>query len=475
MKQIKKVALSLSMAFGFITAMAAPVDEAKKLYFEGEYQQALEILEKLAKRTPRDGTVTYYLGASLHKLGRTDEAIQPLKVSEGRNVAVASELLTQIALDQYRVADAEAHMEKWESSAKKQRKELGESFNETSGRLVRMKNMMERVEKIEILDSIEIDSATFFTAYRLSAPAGRILPPEAINRLQGIDGLNEVSAGYMPENNSEVLWAAKDDEFWKIYSAGILDDGSMDHTTALPDNLAEGGNAMYPFLMPDGMTLYFANDGQNSLGGYDIFMTRRTEGDNGQTEYFQPQNMGMPYNSPYNDFLLAIDEASGLGWWATDRNQVPGKVTIYVFAPSQVRVNVEPDDSNIASLARLDNISLTRNPDTDYKAMLAKKLPKESNQATSQTSPRFCIDLGGGRVYTHLSDFRSQQAKSAMLELLGRQARLRKHIEAEEKLRQQYRNGNKSVSQAILDSEEETTRMRAEIKQLRNSVARLEK
>ena len=95
--------------------------------------------------------------------------------------------------------------------------------------------------------------------------------------------------------------------------------------------------------MPDGVTLYFANNGENSLGGYDIFMTRRSDGDGEGKEYFQPQNVGMPYNSPFNDFMMAIDEASGLGWWATDRNQIPGKVTVYVFIPSQMRVNVEPD------------------------------------------------------------------------------------------------------------------------------------
>ncbi|MFR3186749.1 MAG: hypothetical protein ACLTOV_01045 [Phocaeicola sp.] len=43
--------------------------------------------------------------------------------------------------------------------------------------------------------------------------------------------------------------------------------------------------------------------------------------------------MGMPFNSPYNDYMYALDDFNNLGWFATDRFQPEGKVCIYVFAP----------------------------------------------------------------------------------------------------------------------------------------------
>ena len=221
--------------------------------------------------------------------------------------------------------------------------------------------------------------------------------------------------------------------------------------------------------MPDGMTLYFANNGENSLGGYDIFMTRRS--DDG---YYQPQNVGMPYNSPDNDFLLAIDEASGLGWWATDRNHIPGKVTIYVFIPSQMRRNASPDDPNLAALAKLSDISLTRKPDTDYKALLEKRLPAENASSANKSKPRFALDMGNGKVYTALSDFRSERARSAMLEYLAASVALRRHLEQEDALRAKYGSGDRSVADAIVRSEAETSAMRTRIASLRNSVVRLE-
>ena len=200
-------------------------------------------------------------------------------------------------------------------------------------------------------------------------------------------------------------------------------------------------------------------------------MTRRT--DDG---YFVPQNMGMPYNTPDNDFMLAIDETTGLGWWATDRNHIPGKITVYVFMPSQMRVNADPDDPNLAAMARLSDISLMQNPDTDYQALLDSRLPEANASAgNAKSSPRFAIDMGNGKVYTSLSDFKNESAKSAMLEYLAAEVALRRQIAAEEALREKYRNGDTSLTDAILDSERNTAAMRTRAASLRNAAIRLEK
>ncbi|MDE6081303.1 MAG: hypothetical protein K2F70_03435, partial [Muribaculaceae bacterium] len=138
--------------------------------------------------------------------------------------------------------------------------------------------------------------------------------------------------------------------------------------------------------MNDGVTLYFANDGENSIGGYDIFITRR----NDEGKFFQPQNLGMPYNSPYNDYMLAIDEQNGVCWWATDRNKIPGKVTIYTFIPSEMRVNYEVDDPDLASYARIDSYKKTWAEGKDYTKLL-NRISKRMEADVEQPSPEFVI------------------------------------------------------------------------------------
>lgn len=460
-----------------LSAMSAPIDEARKLYNAGDYEAAAAKARPLVKRSPRDGNANFFLGASLYALGNYDEAIAPLKVAEGRGVAEAARMLAEYSLETYKADEAREYLESWEALLKKGKKEIPESLAEMNSRAVQMQNMLERVERIEIIDSLTVSAADFFKAYRLSAQAGRLLPPDAVSRLGAGNDLDELSVAYMPENNSELLWSALVDGKYTLYGADILDDGTLDHTAPLDDALAGGGNAVFPFLMPDGMTLYFAADGEGSLGGYDIFMTRRTEADGGGKSFFQPQNMGMPYNSPANDYLLAIDETTGLGWWATDRNAEPGTLTIYVFAPSAVRVNVEPSDPNLASLARLDNIALTRREGVDYGALLDSRLEgigDENEASTGVSAPRFALDMGNGKVYYRLADFTVESARSAMLEALAAEAALRKHLEKEQALRDSYAAGDHSVANAILASEKETASQRARILDRRNAAVRLE-
>lgn len=70
-----------------------------------------------------------------------------------------------------------------------------------------------------------------------------------------------------------------------------------------PSNLGEIINTPYneesPILSPDGNTLYFASQGHNSMGGYDIFYSKRIP--NGQ--WSNPVNIGYPINTPDDEYF----------------------------------------------------------------------------------------------------------------------------------------------------------------------------
>ena len=459
-----RIFLLCLILFGLgIPAMSgAPIDEAKKLYKNGRYKEAVERLKTLKKSSPRDGNVNYYLGASLAALGRKSEAIAPLKVAEDRGVADASRRLVEIYLDNYDTDAAEESLDTWSEILKKNKKTEPAAMESLRKRMILISNMLERVENIEIIDSISVDAADFFTHYRLSPEAGRLLLPEDAD-------VRARTLVYLPQNRSEMIWAESDSAGTAVLmSALILDDGTVDKPTPLKGNFSEGGDADYPFLMPDGMTLYYSATGDASLGGYDIFMTRR--GDDG---YLQPQNIGMPYNSPYNDYMLAIDEATGAGWFASDRGCQPGKVTIYVFVPSPTRVNYDVDDPTLASKARISSIADTQRGDA---AALRQRIAAidEGGSHRGGRHMDFEISMGNGMVYTTLDDFKNRQARQEMQKLLVEQEQLDAQSARLAQLRKRYRNGEKNLSDQISDAEAAIEFGRQKIVDWRNNVIRLE-
>jgi len=157
----------------------------------------------------------------------------------------------------------------------------------------------------------------------------------------------------------------------------------------------------------DGVTMYFASDGENSIGGYDIFITRFIPSTN---TFLTPENIGMPFNSPYNDYMLVIDEINNIGWFASDRYQPEGKVILYFFIPNEtVTIFQSDNEAEIRSRARLKTFRQAENPKN-----IETTVPRQDiNRPAAQME----FVITGNIVYTHPNQFRSQIAREAFFEL----------------------------------------------------------
>lgn len=372
-------------------------------------------------------------------------------------------------VSQYRLDEASDLLDNWESKANRSKKtRLTEAQNEALDamrtRIVTLRNMLDRVEQIEVIDSLTVDADAFFLNYRLSPEAGRLTLGT------GRDDDNATVA-FTPECGREIIWASEgDDGLSRLMGASILDDGTIEGEGELDPQLGQGGNASYPFLMADGISLYYAADGDGSIGGYDIFLSRRND-DGGFTV---PQNVGMPYNSPYNDYMLAIDETTGLGWWATDRNAPEGKVNIYIYVPSDTRVNYPVDREDLVSLALLTDIKATQTSGNDYSDRLAEAHSQQDGPRAGQGGSRLFSLSAGGRIYTRLSDFRSPEARQAMTGVIALERELADLEKRLASLRDNYASGRRDVAGEIRTLERRRTSLRAEIKRSRNQVVRYE-
>lgn len=442
---LRRMAVIGAMALPLMLG-AASVKEARELIEAGDYESAISMLRTLAAKEPRNTTVQVLLGDCYRATGNDADAIVQYKKAVTKNNDARLGLI-EIAIRQYRIDDADQLLADYRKGLKKGRKTLPDESDAVTGQLERTRNMLNRVERIVVFDSINVPADDFFAHYRLSPESGSlnapsVLPPSFTSATPTVV--------YEPESRTEMMWAAPDDDnnYRLVRSVSLYGD-EWDSPMPVGDHLGDGGDANFPFMMPDGVTLYYASNGENSLGGYDLFITRRDG-----SGYLQPQNLGMPYNSPYNDYMLAIDESTGVGWWASDRNRIEGMVTIYLFVPSEMRVNVDVTSPDLRERAMLSSIAYTHEPGADYSG-LSQSIANITNRAYRlHNQCRFA--LPDGRVITRLEQLNSSDARLAMRRYLDLEESIRANAMRLETLRRQYAGGDHSVAQEILRLEKQS-------------------
>lgn len=464
-RHIRLTVFAFAMAATAMASSAMNLSEAKKAFELGDFEEAAPVLAENAKRNPKDAKLNSMAGIALFYSGKESEAMTFLKRGDNE----ANMFMAEIEMHRYNFDAANEYLDRYEDGFKKRRRDPRPERPEASDirqQIELGRTMLDRVEKIVIIDSIDVDRDSFFKSYRLSGPTGTLRSSEELPR-------NFTAADptvvYATENADEIFWAAPDEnEDFRLATSTLLADGTWEKPTLLPSLLNEGGDANYPFMSSDGVTLYYANTGKNSLGGYDIFISRR-DGDT----FYQPQNIGMPYNSYANDYLLAIDEITGAGWWATDRNAAPDRLTVYIFIPQELRVNYAPDTPGLENLALVKNFKNTWPENADYTRLLdAIRHVKTRNSDDTGNDFRFAMPTKG--VYTSINDFKQPEARKLMNQYLELTRKLNLDRRRLEVLRTGYAKGNKSLSEEILTLESEVESLRDEIKGLSNRIVSAE-
>ena len=452
------------MAVG-ISGGAVTLNEAKEMYTAGDFAGALPGFEEALQAKPKDPSLNQWVGVCLMRTGRQKEAIPYLEFADSKGITEAPRYLAEIEFYNYHFDKASNYIASYEKALKKAKKSKPEEVEQLEEQIERGKTMLDRVEKIVVIDSVAVSREDFFKAYKLSPEVGSI---QSVDVLPAKFSVADHTTVYMPETRSSMMWAAPDSMLnYVLVSSTQLYDNSWEKPTPLQGELEMGGDSNYPFMMPDGITLYYANNGEESLGGYDIFITRKDE--NG---FLQPQNIGMPYNSPYDDYLLAIDEITGVGWWATDRNHLGDYITIYKFIPSDLRINYPVTLPDLAERARLSSYKATWEEGQDYTTLLnsIKNIDTESKAK----SVDFRFAMPGNKVYTSWSDFKNPRARKLMSTYIDSCTQLESSEATLASMRLKYRNGDTSLKSSILQLEKKVENDRDNLKKIANEAISLE-
>lgn len=451
-----------------IFAHILPAQNAKQAtqwFDKAEFEKAKPAFKKLVKAAPNNAGYNFYYGACCYETGDLKEALPYLKKSAQRKYINAYRYLGKLYADMYRYDEAienyETHLEWLEE--KKRNPEVAE---EELAFIRKCFRMMKGVEKIMVVDSFVVDKKNFLDAYKISKEAGKL---STIPNSEGIMFTNEMG-------NKMLYGDISGNGEMHLYTSYKLIDSWEEATPILSIN--EMGNVNYPFLMGDGVTLYFASDGEGSLGGYDIFVTRYDSEDN---TYLKATNMGMPFNSTANDYMLVIDETNNLGWFASDRYQPEGKVCVYVFIPNETKetYNYENTDQqiiiNAATLRAIRNTWTNPNLVKEAQQRLADAL---QGKAYQQDEKDFTFIINDAFTYHHLKDFRSPEAAKAFQKLMVKERELNNIQSSLHLKREQYaietEAGKQKLAPSILDLEKRIPLMKDEVENLANEVRKLE-
>ena len=445
--------------------------QARKWFIEKEYAKAKPVFAKLVKNNPKSGSINYWYGVCLNETGEHAKALPYLKKAIDSDVENAYRYIGDYYLSDGKYEEALDYYEQYLDRVEP----TDTMFVVYTRRAERAKHELKfykRVEKVIFVDSIVMPKDKFLTAYMLGKECGDI------DKTHDMFGGNTSIEGiaYRTEMSDKIYYSDVDAngrmQLYMCYK--MLDSWSK---PTILNGLPEGDNN-YPFLLADGVTIYFANNNPNGLGGYDLYVTRyNSDAD----RYYMAENLGMPFNSAANDYMMVIDEVNNLGWFATDRNQPEGMVCIYTFIPTETKQYYNYKVDNFEEIRRAAQIQSIASTQTDQEAVRKAqqalfKLSLETQAEDKKNDFTFVID--DFTDYHSLENFKSAEARQLYVDWKSKQEKLVKLSQELETERNRYThsssNERRQMTDKLLRLEQQYEQLEKEVMDMPKAIRNLE-
>ena len=394
--------------------------------------------------------------------------VNPVSTNDGLTLRITSLQYSKAASEAQRLL-----------TTAKRKRESTEEYDHIISLCKKGESGLRGVDRITIVDSLVTDKKDFLKAYPLTAELGTLTLSERgdivqyqtqingmVLRPEDTDSTHLKIVRYYLDTTNAPINHSSNNSISKSTSQFSHKD-----TTFLP--LTEGepiqglnieGDTNYPFLMPDGQTLYFATRSSEGYGNYDLYVTRY---DSDAKRFYQADNMGFPYNSYANDYMLVIDEAANLGWFASDRYQPEGKVCIYTFIPNESRQTIDYETTPLedicaaASLRSISTIPLT-DEQKKAKATALQRIKQLHTTSAATQAKDFEFVLNDSKTCYTNSDFTSSKAKQLCSDWLQKT----KNLTVLSQQLQQMRESSPSNRQQILNLETRIIQLQSETNNL---------
>jgi hypothetical protein len=260
-------------------------------------EKSISYLNYASKNEETDKEVFYYLGRALHLNYRFDEAINNYNIFKTK---ASAKSLTKL--------DVNRQIEMCNNG----------------------KDLLRNVTDLQVLYKNEFPISEYFRAYDLTQIDTRILvKPE--DMMTSFDKKKNDQSVIVQKNNAQEIYFSSYGDDPKNNNRDIYKIVKLpNYTFSKPVKLSMEVNTAYdeefPYITPDGKTLYFSSKGHNSMGGYDIFKSDY----NPETgKYSKPVNLDFAINTPDDDILYIQDGKSDFAYFSSKRSSAADKITVY--------------------------------------------------------------------------------------------------------------------------------------------------
>ncbi len=433
----RAAALSISLcatlaAFAQTAQRQEGITRGVTLFSQGDYAGARGAFAAISTDNERDAKVNYYLGAAEAMTGvDPDDALRRLQTAQMRgflkadaNLYIGRAYQVKCEYEQARAAYA-----KFLSTCK-------------DDALVALAKRYDE----ECLNSMQIASKIFSVSvaskrkyrigeepkgYGASKECGRV----CLNSYFFQSDIDPNGLMYMTERGDAAYFSIADDagdlRLMKMEKL-IGGWGEMSQLRGLDGDWDDKA----PVLMTDGTTLYFSSNRPGGMGGYDIY---RTTYDPETRSFSEPVNMGVPFNSPFDDYLFMPDNFANRAWFASNRETVgTDSVTVYEIAwdGNPIRSSAKSTADIVAAL------QMPIDPEYAPSATIGAQTGSHDAPYRRLIAPRdeFRLTVCDSLTYTQWEHFRSAQAARTYHQVVAAAAQKDSLVSRMSALRKEFMN-----------------------------------
>lgn len=465
----KYILILLCVVVSCLQSMAVTQQEARAYITNKQYPQAVQAYRTLMQQPKfaKDADCNKFFGQALCMTGAYEESIPYLEKGAKGNKIGAWWYLGISRQHLYDFEGAIEALEKYRGHMSKGSVWLPRIDSIEAECQIGLKGVS-HVQDVVIIDSIIVAKEAFFGHYKLGSESGRILDARTCGEMFSNLANGAESSLFENQASDYRLLATRTEEGYRLYESHLFA-GEWAEPQVI-SSIDMGANQIcYPFLRSDSETLFFACDSTPGYGMLDIYKTHySTENES----YYRPERMPMPFNSPYDDYMMAIDETHQVGWWATNRNTTEGMVCIYLFliddSPSYLEGR-NPDRARITSIAE------TWRNKNGYEQLIEEIA--EAPQFVVEVD-EIRIPINDRAVYTSVDQFRNPKAKE-IYELSQRVESELLTVQGElDSMRQEYHSANykrrEDLKKVILQMEKKEQQLTDQLKAAQKKYRNLE-